>query len=122
MKEYTAFDSVSIGAGNTVTKSVSMDNDGMDLNYAIAVKGDASSVDVAVDVEVPGDSEVYDTNLKGTNNLSGIDLTDGGEVRSLEHTPELSAIRISTDTHISVTNNDGGNRSITVKILQFGNK
>lgn len=122
MKEYTVLDSVTVAAGGTETASVSLDNPGQDLNYAVAVKGGIASADVAVDVEIPGDSEVYDTVLKGVNDLTGMDLTDGGEFRSLEHTPELSALRPADTAHISVTNNDASSASVTVKILQFGNE
>lgn len=122
MKEYTVIDNVTVASGGTETNSVVLENPGQDLNYAIAVKGGIASADVAVEVKLPGDTEVYDTQLKGSSNLAGMDLTDGGEYRSLEHMPELSALRAAEQVRVTVTNNDASGANATVKIIQFGNE
>lgn len=120
MKEYTVMSTSggAIAAGGTNSATVSLDNPGRDLNYGLSIKGDIASADVAVEVKLPGDTESYQTRLKGSSNLTTLDISQG-EIRLTEATPELAPLRVAEEVTVTVTNNDGAAGDATVKILQF---
>lgn len=107
-----------IAAGGTNSATVSLDNPGRDLNYGLSIKGDIASADVAVEVKLPGDTESYQTRLKGSSNLTALDISQG-EIRLTEATPELAPLRVAEEVTVTVTNNDAAAGDATVKILQF---
>lgn len=121
MKEYEVFSTSggAIAASGTHSGTVTMENPGFNGNYALLVKGDISDITVEIDVKVPGDSEVYDTALKGQSQLTNLDLTNGGEARSTKDQVELANLRFAEEATVTVTNNSASAGDATVKILQY---
>lgn len=121
MKTYEVFSTTggAIAEGGTHSASVTMENPGRYLQYALAVKGDIADADVIVDVEIPGDAEVYNTALKGQSQLTTLDLTNGGEIRATENQSELAVLRVAESVTVTVRNNDASAGDATVKILQY---
>lgn len=112
-KIYTVMDGVSIGAASSVTSSVTMENPGLALDYALTIKGSIASADIEVDVEIPNDTEQYETTFSRT----AVDISQGN-IWNGESDPSLHSAQVAETVHVTVTNNDAGSGSATVKLLQ----
>lgn len=113
-KIYTVMDGTSIGATSSTTNSVTMDNPGRAADYALTIKGSIASADVEVDVEIPNDTEQYETTFSRT----GVDITQG-DIFNRSSDPGLDSCQVAPTVHVTVTNNDAASGTATVKLLQY---